>query len=141
MPPTEQQSARFSQKDADGIFEWRNLRREGAGSNRDDRRTMFYPIYIGKAGIRIPEMEWDVPSEAWIVNEEPKEDEEAIWPINEDGVEKRWRGEHKSVTARASELSIRKDRTGKDYVYAKRRPHDDGVVSVSSWFDAKYSAT
>jgi adenine-specific DNA-methyltransferase len=25
--------------------------------------------------------------------------------------------------------------------YVKRRPHEDGVVSVSSWFDAKYSAT
>jgi adenine-specific DNA-methyltransferase len=29
----------------------------------------------------------------------------------------------------------------KNYVYAKRRPHEDGVVSMSSWFDAKYSAT
>jgi len=38
-------------------------------------------------------------------------------------------------------LSVRPDRSGRDYVYCKRRPHVDGVVSVSTWFDAKYSAT
>ena len=141
MPPTQEQAARFSQKDEDGVFEWRNLRREGAGANRADRRTMFYPIYLGEGTIRIPDMEWDDASESWIVKEEPKKSEQVVWPINEDGVEKRWRWEHSSVTRRASDLCIRKDRTGKDYVYAKRRPHEDGVVSVSSWFDAKYSAT
>ena len=40
-----------------------------------------------------------------------------------------------------SSLAVRKDRAGRDYIYCKRRPHEDGVVSVSSWFDAKYSAT
>lgn len=40
-----------------------------------------------------------------------------------------------------SQLEVRPDRTGQNYVYVKRRPHDDGVVSVSSWMDAKYSAT
>ena len=141
MPPTEEQAARFSQRDAEGVFEWRNLRREGAGANRDDRRTMFYPIYLGEGTIRIPEMNWDEATESWIVKEEPEQNEQVVWPINEDGVEKRWRWEHSSVTRRVSDLCIRKDRTGKDFVYAKRRPHDDGVVSVSSWFDAKYSAT
>lgn len=141
MPPTQEQSARFSQKDAEGVFEWRNLRREGAGANRDDRRTMFYPIYLGDNTIRIPEMDWDEATESWIVKDEPKQNEQVVWPVNEDGVEKRWRWEHSSVTRRVSDLCIRKDRSGKDYVYAKRRPHDDGVVSVSSWFDAKYSAT
>jgi adenine-specific DNA-methyltransferase len=38
-------------------------------------------------------------------------------------------------------LAVRPDRTGRSYVYVKRRPHEEGVVSVSSWFDAKYSAT
>ena len=37
-------------------------------------------------------------------------------------------------------LAVRKDRTGKDFVYCKRRPHKEGVVSISCWFDAKYSA-
>jgi adenine-specific DNA-methyltransferase len=141
MPPTEEQSARFSQTDEEGPFEWRNLRREGAGANREDRRTMFYPIYLSGEAIRIPEMVWDIASESWNVIEAPRADEQVVWPINEDGIEKRWRWEHRSVTERTSELCVRKDRSGKDYVYAKRRPHDDGVVSVSSWFDAKYSAT
>ena len=38
-------------------------------------------------------------------------------------------------------LAVRKDRSGKDYVYYKRRPNEEGVVSVSSWFDAKHSST
>lgn len=143
MPPTKEQAARFNERDEEGVFEWRNLRREGSGSDRDARRTMYYPIYIDAQAntIRIPEMEWDESSESWQIKEEPRSHEEIVLPINEDGVEKRWRWEHKSVTDRNSELAIRKDRTGKNFVYAKRRPHEDGVVSVSSWFEAKYSAT
>ena len=56
MPPTEAQSARFSQIDEEGPFEWRNLRREGAGSDRAARRTMYYPIYIRKTALRVPSM-------------------------------------------------------------------------------------
>ena len=40
-----------------------------------------------------------------------------------------------------ADIAVRKDRTGCDYVYYKRRPHDQGVVSISCWFDARYSAT
>ena len=39
------------------------------------------------------------------------------------------------------EIAVRKDRNGRDYIYYKRRLHKEGVVCVSSWFDAKYSAT
>ncbi len=43
--------------------------------------------------------------------------------------------------ASLDQLGVRKDRSGKDYIYYKRRPNEDGVVTVTSWFDAKYSAT
>lgn len=39
------------------------------------------------------------------------------------------------------DVAVRKDRSGKNYVYYKRRPNEEGVVTVTSWFDAKYSAT
>ena len=141
LPPTETQRARFNQMDENGPFEWRNLRREGSDSNREDRRTMYYPIYISGEKLRIPYMEWDKTKEEW-TNIEPLGDNEIIaFPDNEDGVQKRWRWEATTVTERPTELAVRNDRSGKPYIYVKRRPNDDGVVTVSTWADAKHSST
>src|SRR6266404_314883 len=86
-------------------------------------------------------MTWDGHLEEWIVEEQPRSDEQVVLPDNEEGVQKRWRWEWATVMASLRDLSVRKDRSGRDYVYCKRRPNEEGVVSVSSWFDAKYSAT
>lgn len=141
LPPTEEQMARFSQVDDEGVFEWRNLRREGSNSDRDARRALYYPIYIKDGQIRVPRMTWKPDSEEWIVEEEPTTGEQVVWPDNEEGVQKNWRWEWATVMSSLDKLSVRPDRSGRDYIYCKRRPHDEGVVSVSSWFDAKYSAT
>ena len=140
MPPTERQMARFSERDERGVFEWRNLRREGSGSDRASRRTLYYPIYLMGTAIRIPKMTWDETVEEWIVEEKPRTGEQVVFPDNENGVQKRWRWEWKTVMNSLSDLAVRKDRTGNDYVYCKRRPHKEGVVSISCWFDAKYSS-
>ncbi|MEI6781452.1 MAG: site-specific DNA-methyltransferase, partial [Verrucomicrobiota bacterium] len=141
LPPTQDQMARFNQSDAKGAYEWRNLRREGSDSDRNARRTMYYPIYIENETIRVPKMAWNVRDESWTIEESPGANEQVVYPNNEDGVEKRWRWEWTTVMGQLSELAVRKDRSGKDYIYYKRRPNEDGVVSVSSWFDAKHSAT
>jgi adenine-specific DNA-methyltransferase len=141
MPPTDEQMSRFSERDEYGPFEWRNLRREGSNSDRSARRALYYPVYIRDTSIRVPAMTWDDQAQEWNIQDRPKSDEQVVWPDNEEGIEKTWRWEGKTVTARLSDLSVRKDRSGRDYIYYKRRPHDEGVVSVSSWFDAKYSAT
>lgn len=141
MPPTADQMSRFNQQDADGVFEWRNLRREGSNSDRSARRALFYPIYVSDSSLRIPEMTWDARSEEWIIQEAPEPHEEAAWPTNEAGEEKTWRWEWTTVMSSLPSLSVRPDRSGRRYVYYKRRPNEAGVVSVSSWFDAKYSAT
>ena len=140
MPPTERQMARFSERDERGVFEWRNLRREGSGSDRASRRTLYYPIYLMGTAIRIPKMTWDETVEEWTVEEKPRTGEQVVFPDNENGVQKRWRWEWKTVMNSLSDLAVRKDRTGNDYVYCKRRPHKEGVVSISCWFDAKYSS-
>jgi adenine-specific DNA-methyltransferase len=141
MPPTSKQLARFSEKDDEGHFEWRNLRREGSDSDRSARRHLYYPIYLGPEGIRLPKMDWDEKKEEWIAREEATPGEKVVYPDNEKGQQKRWRWSHKKVIENLSQLAIRRDRSERDYVYYKRRPHAEGVVSVSSWFDAKYSAT
>lgn len=141
MPPTYEQMARFNQSDDDGVFEWRNLRREGSGANRADRPGLYYPIYVTDSSVRVPEMSWNSRKEEWDVLESPHANEEAVWPDNEDGEQKRWRWGHEKVMSSLSEVAVRKDRSGRNYVYVKRRPHESGVVSVSSWFDAKHSST
>lgn len=141
MPPTEAQLARFNQTDEDGNFEWRNLRREGSNSDRDARRALFYPIYVTETSIRVPIMKWNPETEEWTAGEKPKSNETVTWPTNDDGDEKTWRWEGATVMRSLDQLAVRKDRSGRDYVYYKRRPNESGVVSVSSWFDSKYSAT
>ena len=141
LPPTKEQMARFSERDDQGPFEWRNLRREGSNSDRDARRGLYYPIYIKGDSIRVQKMEWNDAREEWIVLEKPRAGEQAVWPDNEDGAQKTWRWEWSTVEASLNSLSVRPDRSGRPYIYYKRRPHEEGVVSVSCWFDAKYSAT
>lgn len=141
MPPSAAQRARFSNLDENGPFEWRNLRREGSDSNRVDRPYMYYPIFVSGDTLRVPAMSWDSQSEKWNLLEEPQQGETVVWPDNENGDQKRWRWEWETVESSKALLAVRPDRSGKPYVYYKRRPHDEGVVSVSSWFDAKYSAT
>lgn len=141
LPASDEQMERFSQEDTIGPFEWRNLRREGSNSDRFARRFLFYPIYIEGDKIRVPKMEWDGDEEEWRILEKPKSTEDVVYPTNEAGDEKTWRWEWSAVMDSLEELSVRKDRSGRNYVYYKRRPHEAGMVSVSSWFDAKYSAT
>jgi adenine-specific DNA-methyltransferase len=141
MPPTPEQMARFSENDDDGPFEWRNLRREGSNSDRSARKNLYYPIYITETKLRVPKLLWDDKKEEWIPQEQPKKGEQVVFPDNDDGDQKTWRWEGDTVMKSLDILSIRKDRSGRNYVYYKRRPHEEGVVSVSTWFDAKYSAS
>lgn len=141
LPPTPEQTARFNQIDADGPFEWRNLRREGSDSNRRDRPRMYYPIYLTSDCYRVPQMEWNADRNEWTILEQPNDDEQVAWPTNDGGHEKRWRWESETVRAAGNQIQVRTDRSGRLYPYLKRRPHELGVVSVSTWNDAKYSAT
>ena len=140
LPPTEQQMKRFSERDDRGVFEWRNLRREGSGADRAERPTLHYPIYVKGRQIRVPKMTWNAAAEEWTVEEEPRAGEQVVLPIDEHGVEKRWRWDWKKVAESTADLAVRADRSGRDYVYHKRRPHSEGVVSMSVWADAKYSS-
>lgn len=141
MPPTPEQQARFNQTDDDGAFEWRNLRREGSNSDRSARSRLYYPIYLSGQDIRVPKMSWSEEDDAWTILENPLPNETVVYPNNDDGDEKTWRWEAESVMSSLDLLAVRKDRSGKDYVYYKRRPNEDGVVSVSTWADAKHSST
>lgn len=141
MNPTEDQAARFSEEDEDGAFEWRNLRREGSDSDRAARPAMFYPLFVSVSKVRIPQMSWSEEEQAWQLADSPLPDEALVFPIDEKGNEKRWRWGCETVRDNMKDIAVRKDRSGKNYVYYKRRPNEEGVVAVTTWFDSKYSAT
>ena len=141
MNPTEDQAARFSEEDEDGVFEWRNLRREGSNSDRSARRALYYPLYVSDNKVRIPEMTWDDEMQEWLFSDSPNTDEATTWPIDDKANEKTWRWSFETVRDNMKDIAVRKDRSGKNYVYYKRRPNEEGVVAVTTWFDSKYSAT
>ena len=85
-------------------------------------------------------MAWNSSANEWIVKDKPQTGEQVVFPDNEGGVQKTWRWEWKTVINSLTDVAVRKDRSERDYVYYKRRPHHQGVVSISCWFDAKYSA-
>ncbi len=117
MPPTEEQMARFSQRDGNGLFEWRNLRREGSNSDRSARRHLYYPIYLSEETIRVPEMTWNVETKEWLVEEFPQFGETIVFPDNENGVQKTWRWKAETVKKSLGDLAVRKDRSGRNYIY------------------------
>ena len=88
MLPTEKQAGRFSERDNKGVFEWRNLRREGSNSDRTARPALYYPMYIKGTEIRIPQMAWNSSANEWVLKDEPKTGEQVVLPINKDGEQK-----------------------------------------------------
>lgn len=122
---------------------YRNFRREGSNSNREDGKRQYYPIYadLDSGAIRIPKMEWDDFKEEWIVKEKPLKNEITIYPINDDGVEKNWRWSEANVTKDYTQFLAKIPRRGLPQVYYKYRPNMEGFTPLTFWADAKYSAT
>ena len=57
---SEQQKARYKEKDDIGFFEWTNFRKHGGlNTYRTARPRQFYPIYVHGKQIRIPSLTWD----------------------------------------------------------------------------------
>jgi adenine-specific DNA-methyltransferase len=72
MPRTEDQLARFDQKDSEGAFEWRNFLRDGSSSTRADRPKQFFPIFVTEDTLRIPTVRWDEAKKEYELLEKPK---------------------------------------------------------------------
>lgn len=143
IPRTEAQLTRFSESDELSRFEWRNLRREGSNSDRNDGERQYYPIFanIDTGKIRVPEMEWDEKSRTWLILESVDNNEVQIYPINDDGIEKNWRWSELSVRQDYTQFVARVPRRGTPQVYYKYRENISGTTPLTMWVDTKYSAT
>lgn len=141
LPRSEQQSRRYRERDDDGQFMWELYRKRGSGSERVDRPTLYYPVYVSDSSIRIPKMEWDDTERTWDVLELPKENETALWPIDENAVERRWRGKWQRIRDYPQNFRVQSNPNGDPVLYYKFRPRFEGVPPTTAWIDAKYSAT
>ena len=140
---TEQQRARYSERDHIGPFEWVNFRKHGGReATREARPRMFYPIFAASDGtVRLPRLEWDTASQRWRLCEEPKESEVAIWPVRNSGLELRWKWGSESFLAQLHDFCARPDQSGKTGIYMKSRMNEEGMLPLTWWENKEYSAT
>lgn len=138
----EEQKARYREKDEKGLFFWELFRKAGSNSNRENRPTMFYPFYLNTETLRLrlPEMTYSDKYQKYDIQENPKNNEVAVYPIKDDGLDGRWYfGLERALTIQ-DEFKAVLQNDGTHRIYYRRRPND-GIQPTSLWFDARYSAT
>lgn len=137
---TEEQVERYEEKDENGAYEWTNFRKHG-GFRRESPR-MFYPIFVNREtrGWRVPEMNWSDESKEWILLEQPVDEEQILWPIDERGQERRWKWSVERLQANRDKVKVDVDRNGNLALYVKSyKP--EGRTPPTWWEKREYSAT
>ncbi|HUC88665.1 MAG TPA: site-specific DNA-methyltransferase [Candidatus Paceibacterota bacterium] len=132
------QKDRYDQKDNKGSFEWVNFRKPG--SMRAESPSMFYPVFITTDSVRIPNMKWDSIKEEWIALEKPQKNEKILYPVDDNGEERRWRYGVERARAEIDEFKP-KIQKGKLHAYVKGRLNDEGILPMTWWDKKEYSST
>jgi adenine-specific DNA-methyltransferase len=140
LPRSDKQAARYKHEDAQGKFMWELFRKRGTASERQQRPSLYYPIYATDSGIRVPQMRFDEQVRQWVDIEPPKEGETVVYPVDEAGTERRWRGAPDGIRAHPDDYKAKLDADAVT-IYYKFYPGVDGVLPLTNWIDAKYSAT
>ena len=138
---TEEQKGRYKEKDINGFYEWVNFRKHGGV--REDAPSMYYPIFINKEtlGFRIPSMSFDRERFIYNIDEECGANEIIVYPIDENGVQRRWKWGVDRFSSQLSEICIKKDRLGNLTPYIKSRMNEQGVLPLTVWDKKEYSST
>lgn len=139
---SEEQTARYREKDDKGRFLWELLRKAGSNSFRENRPTMYYPLFVNTNSliVRLPKMRYEERTSEFVLEEQPLADEQIVFPIKDDGKEGRWYyGVERAVNEQHELKAVRNNRSSFD-IYRRRRPNE-GVQPTTSWIDSKYSAT
>ncbi|MCB9191505.1 MAG: site-specific DNA-methyltransferase [Flavobacteriales bacterium] len=139
LPRNEKQRGRYKFEDEIGPFEWVNFRKHGG--TRSESPSMYYPIFVTKNEFRLPELEWDDSTSEWRLLENPNQKESILYPIDENGRERRWKWGIDRLRENPSEFMVKKDKGGLDALYVKARMNMEGVLPLTWWEDKKYSAT
>lgn len=137
---TDEQIARYKERDSQGRFEWVNFR----ARYTTDAPSMQYPIYIMKDGsdFRIPAMIWNPENKSYVVLENPTNDELISYPIDDSGRMRSWKWSIDTVKKyKNTELAIRRNRSREPAVYMKARMKTSKMLPLTWWGKSEYSAT
>ena len=138
---SEDQKARYKEKDELGYFEWTNFRKHGGvNTYRTTRPRQFYPFYVKGSDIRIPVLEWDNSQRTYKILDAPNADEEEVWPIDSKGNERIWDFTVPTARKNLHHFKVRDDSKGKTAIYRKWRINDDGLLPQTWWDKKEYSA-
>ncbi len=138
LPRNEKQIERYKKKDSKGYYEEVNFRK--GGGLRKESPIMFYPIFISDKTWRIPKMYWDKEKKEWVLQENLKEKETIIYPIDDLGRDKRWKWGIDRVRAESDELFVRRI-NNKNHLFHKNRMAHETVLPNTWWDKKEYSAT
>jgi adenine-specific DNA-methyltransferase len=140
LPRRGNKANRYPEVDDKGIYAWSNFRKSGGDSKRTDRVKQFYPVLIKGNRIRIPEMRWDRDSDAWVLLEKIKADEQELLPVDDEGNEKVWTLGHDRAREDLDDLVVRETKGGLQ-IFRKYRPNQEGGLPGSWWDNSVYSAS
>jgi len=117
-----------------------NLRRHGNGANRQDSPSMFYPIYVDKASLKVIGA-GDVPEDQFHPAAQTHEEDNyyVVWPIDDKNKEKRWYYGRERVRTRGHEELTCKWRKGRLHVYFHTDNQSEQKYQ-SIWTGSEYDA-
>lgn len=127
---SEEQAARYREKDDKGRFLWELLRKAGSNSFRENRPTMYYPLFVNTNSliVRLPKMRYEERTSEFVLEEQPLADEQIVFPIKDDGKEGRWYyGVERAVNEQHELKAVRNNRSSFD-IYRRRRPNEGGTT-------------
>jgi adenine-specific DNA-methyltransferase len=124
---SEDKKTLFNLEDEISKFKLTGLQRTGDGSKREDRPNLFYPIYYN--------LENDEISTNIIENAIE------ILPIDDEGIERRWRWGKEKVEKEKKDLLV-KNISGRYKIYVKDRLLENrGTKPKSFWLKSEYSGS
>ena len=141
MRHSNEQIARYKEKDNNGFFEWENFRKNGTDSDRKDRPKQYYPIIVNSSDckLRIPDMLWDDKRKEYILEEDISQNEIVLLPNTPDGVEKVWKYGIDRTKSIINEILVKKQNNRYE-LYRKKYLNDEGSLPRTWWDKPEYSA-
>jgi len=140
---TEERAKRFPKQDEHGSYAWANFVRSGSGDKRQDRPTLFYPIFVSADDrIRIPEMQWNDETQSYDLLEQPRPGEQIVYPVVRLGdkiIEKRWQRGHERVRTEIDNYRVRRQEDGTISIDFKTYM-DEESLPTTWWDDKEYAS-
>ncbi|MFA4953910.1 MAG: site-specific DNA-methyltransferase [Patescibacteria group bacterium] len=140
LPRTQEQIARYNEKDEIGPFEWRNFRAQYS----TESPKMKYPIFVRKdsSDFRIPKIEWNKEKGSYDLLEKPKAFEQISLPVDSKGRERTWKWAIETVElVKSTEMGVRLDKDKNPSVFYKGRMANEWMLPYTIWDKSDYSAS